>query len=379
MYTIPNILAAAGVTSESWSKGGANVRLTKANQLIGTYADLLRFVGANSEYARWEVHHILEALDVNRLNLGAFAPPYRQQICVLLPATNHYRINSILRRTNPTSDTVTIADLESAYRDAYDIAGNYCGSSEKAISKELYDIFRSVVITLNDAATKALNDQLRSMRDTLQKLQNGLAGEKALHETLIRDSSPSTLQTAGFVASLINPITLAGALVNPANRSVIGGAVNALNPKTRPGLEIWAKGEECLRIAAQALARSDLPGVIGALAKGEGYYRSADAEFTAWRDGIELAGRRAELVIGVSAAVAAIVAFGAFAAGALAATAATEAVAATETTTGVHFASELTRGVRVIVTASTAAEGQLGEAIIDGAVHELQMSLPSPL
>jgi hypothetical protein len=376
MYTIPEILAAAGVLSESWSKGGVNVRLTKANQLIGTYADLLRLVAANSEYKGWEVHHILEALDVDRLNLAAFAPAYRQQICVLLPRTSHHRINSSLRGANATSETVTIAQLESDYRHAYDLAGNYCGTSEAAISKELFDIFRSVVNTLNDAATVALNDQLRSMRDTLRTLQNRLSLEKGLHETLIRESSPGALQIAGFVASVINPVALAAALVSPANRSVIGGAVNALNPKTRPGLEIWAKGEECLRVATQALARSDLAGAIGALAKGEAYYRRADAEFTAWRDGIELAGRRAELVVGVSAAVAILIAFAAFAAGATAATAATGAEAA-KTRVGAEIATEFTRGARTILQASTLEGEQLGEAIIDDAKERLVMSLPS--
>jgi hypothetical protein len=378
MYSITEILAAAGIANEAWSKGGASARLTAANQLIGTYADLLKVVRGNSEYRGWEVHHTLEALDVDRLNLGPFSPAYDQQICVLIPAAAHHRINSILRRANPTKLTASTADLESAYRDAYNLVGNYCGSSEAAIAKELFDIFKAVARNLSNAANDALSEQLNKKRDELQKLQNRISLEKGLHEKLIRGSSPSPLQTAGVVASAINPITLGAALVSPANRAVIGGAVNALNPKPRPGLDIWEKAEASARLANQALTRRDLPQLLEALSKGEGHFRQADAQFTAWRDGIELAGRRAELAIGVAAAVATIIAIGVFALEATATTAAAGTAAATQTPTGVRVASQITEGVQRIVTASTVAEEQAGEALVKDGVAQLRMALPTP-
>jgi hypothetical protein len=378
VYSITEILAAAGVANTAWSKGGASARLTAANQLIGTYADLLKVVAGNSEYRGWEVHHILEALDVDRLNLGSFSPAYERQICVLIPATAHHRINSILRRANPTNLTASVTELESAYRDAYNLVGNYCGSSEAAIAKELFDIFKAVARNLSNAASDALSEQLNKKRDELQNLQNRISLEKGLHEKLIRGSSPTPLQVAGVVASTINPVTFAAALVSPANRAVIGGAVNALNPKTRPGLDIWEKADASVRLANQALTRRDLPQLLGALSRGDGHFRRADAQFTAWRDGIELAGRRAELAIGVAAAVATILAIGVFALEATATTAAAGTVAGTQTPTGVRIASQITEGVRVVVSASTLAEEQAGEAMIEQGVAQLRMTLPRP-
>lgn len=370
MYTVDGILRTAGVTFEA-AKFGA--QLTAGNQLIGTYADLLRFRGADNAYRGWEVHHIFEALDIDRLGLSAFSPDYEQQICVLLPAAAHHRVNSVLRRANPTLLTATSSELEPAYREAYQLVGNYCGSSESAISEELLSIFKAVLKNLTDSAATALDEQLVKARNELQRLERLIALEKGLHAQLAQGSSPSVLQAAAFVASMMSPLTAAAALVNPANRPVIGAAVNTLNPKNRPELSIWAKAEANVSVARQALGRRDLAGAATATAIGHGHFMNADAQFQAWRDGIPLAGRRLQLAIGAAAVAAAIVAIGVYAVEATAAAGATGAVAAGSTSTGVRVATEVQRGVRVIVTASSLAEEQAGEAILTEEVPKLFM------
>src|SRR5262249_50656767 len=103
-----------------------------------------------------------------------------------------------------------------------------------------------------------LADRLMKARAELQRLERSIATEKALHETLLRQSSPNPLQTAAFVASMLNPVTAAGALANPANSPVIGAAVNALNPAHKPEMSIWKKAEDSAKAADQALMRYDL-------------------------------------------------------------------------------------------------------------------------
>ena len=54
-YTIPQLLMAAGVHHEPYTKArGERIFLTAANQLIGTYADLRRFRQASVDHAGWE-------------------------------------------------------------------------------------------------------------------------------------------------------------------------------------------------------------------------------------------------------------------------------------------------------------------------------------
>lgn len=209
--------------------------------------------------------------------------------------------------------------------------------------------------------------KLMKARAELQKLERSIALEKGLHQSLLRGSSPNPLQTAAFVGSMLNPLTAAGALVNPANRPVIGAAVNKLNPVNRPELSIWKKAEDNARAAGEALARRDPVDAATAIAIGQGHFLNASARFQAWRDGIPLAGRRAELAIGAAAIAASILAIGFFAVEATAAAGATGAAgaaAAGNTSAGVRVATGIERGVRIVVTAETLAEEQAGEAIV---------------
>jgi len=146
MYSVMQILSSTGVKFEKYATSPAfGVFLTKGNQLVGTYADLRRFQRSNPPYAGWEVHHIVEAQDLERLGVKQLAPPYEQQICVLLPKTAHTgRINSVLRNQNPFGVRARPAELLRAYKDAYSLMGDYCGGGEGPIRKELVAIASAV-------------------------------------------------------------------------------------------------------------------------------------------------------------------------------------------------------------------------------------------
>ena len=150
MYSIPQILASAGINYEDYPAArGRGIFLTKGNQLVGTYANLKRYQGSSPHYLGWDSHHIVEDQDLARLGVQGRCPPYEQQVCVLLPKTAHAkRVNSVLRNQNPTNVSATVTDLKRAYRDAYSIIGDYCGGGEMVIRTELLAIvsavFRSV-------------------------------------------------------------------------------------------------------------------------------------------------------------------------------------------------------------------------------------------
>ncbi len=147
-YTIPQLLMVAGIRHEPYTKArGERIFLTAAQQLIGTYADLRRFRQASIDYAGWEAHHIVEAQDLERLSVQQRFPPYEQQICVLLPKAAHTkRINSVLRKENPSHLQAAADDLKAAYRDAYWLMGDYCGGGERRIREELVKIADTVFL-----------------------------------------------------------------------------------------------------------------------------------------------------------------------------------------------------------------------------------------
>ncbi|MDG4552786.1 MAG: hypothetical protein P9E24_00855 [Candidatus Competibacter sp.] len=145
-YTIPHLLMAAGVRHEPYTKApSSKIVLTAANQLIGTYSDLRGFQQSSSQYSGWDAHHIVEAQDLERLGVQQRFPPYEQQICVLLPKTAHAkRINSVLRKENPSHLQATADELKAAYRDAYWLMGDYCGGGERRVREELVKIADTV-------------------------------------------------------------------------------------------------------------------------------------------------------------------------------------------------------------------------------------------
>lgn len=375
MYTVEGILAAAGVANTAFTKEGVTVRLTSNNQLIGTYSDLEKFRKANyGNYEGWDAHHILEDQDVLRLGLARFSPANSQMICVLIPNGQHKGINRDLRKWNPPRDIPTAADLELAYKEAYrDNLDNYCGAdSETALRQELLKILHAVLHNLLRAATMG-------MMPDLQQVESKIRAEKGLHEQLVRGSSPNPLQTAGFLGSMLNPITAGAAFVNPANRSVIGAGVNLLNPKQRPELSVWNKAEANARAARQALSQGDPIRAATSIALAKIYCEKARVLVKTWRDGIDLAGRRAELLIGAAAAVAMIAAGGYYLVGAagggatVGATvgAATEGGIAGTTETGPRIFQMVRIGTQEIMTAETLEGEQIGEGTFNKEIPRL--------
>lgn len=139
-------------------RGQADVFITPANQLLGTYSKLSSFRGlyrsaaGKLDYTGWEVHHIVEHQDLDRLGIAKHFPPYKDQLCVLLPRSAHVdRINNILRNRNPTKLSASPQDLLSAYREAYELMGDYCGGGAIPIRRELM-----AVVTATFRAAKAL-------------------------------------------------------------------------------------------------------------------------------------------------------------------------------------------------------------------------------
>lgn len=137
MITATQILQFSGVTCHVFK----NIYLTGGNQLIGTYDAMKKFQEATPDYFGWQAHHIVETVDLDRLDITGKFPGRGEQICVLLPERAHIgRINSILRYENPLRLSATSADLLPAYRRAYALMGNYCGGGEAMIREELMAI-----------------------------------------------------------------------------------------------------------------------------------------------------------------------------------------------------------------------------------------------
>ena len=139
MFMVTDILLSAGVSFSvytGWAAG--NVYITSANQLIGTYKNLDAFRKLDTNYAGWQAHHVVEDDDLHRLGGSTHAPAYEDQLCVLIPERAHVgRINSILRRENPTKYRATGQELRRAYAAAYSMMGDYCGGGEAKIRQEL--------------------------------------------------------------------------------------------------------------------------------------------------------------------------------------------------------------------------------------------------
>ncbi len=170
---------------------------------------------------------------------------------------------------------------------------------------------------------------------------------------------------------MLNPFTAAVALVDPANRNVIGAAVNVLNPAKMPPLSAWKRAEDFVVAGRTACAMRDTATAVTAATIGRAHFIKANEQFTAWRDGIEVAGRKAELVIGAAAVLAAAAAVAVFAIEAAAVTAASGASATAATQTGPRIASTIADSIVRIATADSLAQEQAAERIITEEVPKM--------
>ncbi len=150
MFSIRTILSAAGIAFSPFEKF-SEIFCSKGNQLFGAYAALSSFRNSYRSgpglppYFGWEVHHVVEDQDLARLGITAQFPPYQQQLCVILPRAAHVaRINNILRNRNPSRYSASAIELLGAYKEAYELVGNYSGGGEALIRRELLDIVRTV-------------------------------------------------------------------------------------------------------------------------------------------------------------------------------------------------------------------------------------------
>ena len=145
MYTVSEILLIANVKYAVHPRcAKKDIYQTDANQLIGTYKNLKAYCRTDRNYTGWDVHHVVEDADLDRLGVRNHAPVYNDQLCVLLPKQAHAtRINSILRTQNPTKDQATARALRAAYAEAYELMGDYCGGGERKIRWELMAIINA--------------------------------------------------------------------------------------------------------------------------------------------------------------------------------------------------------------------------------------------
>ena len=128
-------IAICGMVCSSLTLAGARVSRAWSVSRAGVY----RFL--NDLAVGWEVHHVVEHQDLERLGIASQFPVYEQQLSVILSHSAHVdRINNILRNRNPSRYSATANDLLSAYQEAYELIGNYTGSGEALIRKELLGI-----------------------------------------------------------------------------------------------------------------------------------------------------------------------------------------------------------------------------------------------
>jgi hypothetical protein len=144
-----SLLRTAGIFFERFGSF-ASVVCSQGNQLFGPYTALQTFrqtyrdKSGRRPYDGWEVHHIVEDQDLQRLGIAQHFPVYKQQLCVILPQSAHVnRINNILRNRNPSRYAATAPELLGAYREAYELVGDYTGGGERKIRQELLGIVQA--------------------------------------------------------------------------------------------------------------------------------------------------------------------------------------------------------------------------------------------
>jgi hypothetical protein len=220
---------------------------------------------------------------------------------------------------------------------------------------------------LNASAARALQAAFDRIRNQLNELRNNLAREMSLHQTLLNQATPSAMQTATTVIGLSNPVTalptLVNIAVNPAMRPVVGAAVQQLNP-AKHTMAIWKPTQDALRAADAALQTRNPSMALAQLGIGLATFVKASQQLTAFREGTELAGRKAQVVIGVTAAVVALTAVAVFSFSAVAGTT-TVGATATAGSPQIRIAAEAFKeGMIRIATAESSAAFDAGVEMV---------------
>jgi hypothetical protein len=239
---------------------------------------------------------------------------------------------------------------------------------------------------LGASATSALTAVLLRIRQQLDQLKRNLDTEMGLHKSLLKQATPSAVQTATAVAGVLNPALLipgvVNVLVNPALRPVVGAGVQMLNP-AKHTLEIWKPVQEALAAGEAALQARNAVKALAQLAVGQAAFVKAVEQLKAFRNGTELAARRAQVVIGVTAAVAIVAAVVVFSATGAAAAGGVVAgdVAAGSTQPQVRVAAQFFRvGMEEIALANSPEAFDAGaqKCMEDAPRALMKMVLPPP-
>jgi hypothetical protein len=197
---------------------------------------------------------------------------------------------------------------------------------------------------LGASATSALANVLGRIREQLNQLRRNLETSMGLHQLLLKEATASTAQKVTTALGLLTPglaiPTLVNIAVNPAMRPVVGAGVQMLNP-AKHSLEIWKPTQAALAAGEAALQARNVSKALAQLAVGQASFAKASEQLTAFRDGTELAARRAELLIKVTAAVAALAAVVAYTGAAATAGAGATTAAAGSAQPQVRVAAEL--------------------------------------
>jgi hypothetical protein len=155
----------------------------------------------------------------------------------------------------------------------------------------------------------------------------------------LKQATPNTAQKATTAVGLLNPAlaipTLINIAVNPAMRPVVGAGVQMLNP-AKHTLEIWKPVQDALAAGETALRTRSAAKALKELAVGKASFVKASEQLTAFQNGTELAGRKAQLLIGATAVLTALTALLVFSASGAAAGAGAGATAGAGASTQVQ-------------------------------------------
>lgn len=235
---------------------------------------------------------------------------------------------------------------------------------------------------LGASATSAMTIVLGRIREELAQLKRNLETSMGHHQLLLKEATPSTAQKVTTAVGLLNPAlavpTLVDLAVNPAMRPMVGAGVQMLNP-AKHKLDIWKPAQDALVAGEAALQARNAARALKELAVGKASYVKASEQLTAFRNGTELAGRRAQVLIGVTATLAALAAVAAYSATGVAATAGAGATtgAGAGTQVQVRVAADAFReGVTRIATAETVEAFDLGvQQCTEAAPRELMRAV----
>ena len=125
--TSPSASRQPPTENETSSTGRYGHQLFGSYTALESFRNIYRTRSGQAAYAGWEVHHVVEDQDLDRLGVAQHFPVYKQQLCVILPRAAHVnRINNILRNRNPTRYSATANESGITVAEAKRLYGRSC-------------------------------------------------------------------------------------------------------------------------------------------------------------------------------------------------------------------------------------------------------------